>query len=82
MPPHARTAASLGICLVTDLFQLVDPQSLHRKALIERLGLPTADLVQEVFFEPDLGKMHPFAGCVSNVVEILWRRSPSGLICT
>ena len=21
-------------------------------------------------------------GCVSNVVEILWRRSPSGLICT
>jgi len=21
-------------------------------------------------------------GCVSNVVEILWRRSPSGLVCT
>jgi len=25
---------------------------------------------------------HKQIGCVSNVVEILWRRSPSGLICT
>jgi transposase len=24
----------------------------------------------------------PRFGCVSNVVEILWRRSPGGLICT
>jgi len=30
----------------------------------------------------EFGHVKFHGGCVSNVVEILWRRSPSGLICT
>ena len=37
------------------------PSACEREALVERLGLARADLVQEVLLEADLGGVHPLA---------------------
>jgi hypothetical protein len=46
------------------LFESGETHHLHQGFFVERLRLARFHLVEEVFLEPDLRPMDPFAGCV------------------